>query len=330
MQESRLKQLDITKMPNFLFGNEQNAEAATGCTVVICPNGAVTGVDVRGGSPGTRDTDSLNPINNRDAVHAVVLAGGSSFGLESCEGVMQYLEQQGIGRDVGSTVVPNVCGAILFDLECGDYRVRPNKAMGFRTCEHAFEKKPFQNGNFGAGAGATVGKIAGLQNAMKGGLGSSLFQFDDLLVGAVVAVNCVGDVLDTTTGEMLAGAFLHNQFISSAAYMLEHYEDEKDFFSSNTVIGTIVTNAKLNKNQATKLAGIGQDSIAKAISPAHSVFDGDTAFAMSYGEVHANLDAVGVLAAKAMETAIVNGIVSAQSAHGYLSYSELQRSRKQK
>jgi len=328
MPNSGAKQLDITQMPNFLFGNEQNTEAATGCTVVICPNGAVTGVDVRGGSPGTRDTDSLNPINNRDVVHAVVLAGGSSFGLESCEGVMQYLEQQSIGRDVGNTVVPNVCGAILFDLKCGDYRVRPDKAMGFRTCEHAFEKKLFQNGNFGAGTGATVGKISGLQNAMKGGLGSSLFQFGDLLVGAVVAVNCVGDVLDTQTGEILAGAFLHNKFIFSQTYMLEHYADEKDFFSSNTVIGVLVTNAKLNKNQATKLAGIGQDSIARAISPAHSVFDGDTVFAMSYGEVCANIDAVGVLAAKAMETAIANGIVFAKSAHGYLSYQELKKNMK--
>lgn len=208
--------------------------------------------------------------------------------------------------------------------------MRPNKAMGFCICEHAFEKKPFRNGNFGAGAGATVGKITGLQNVMKGGLGSFLFQFNDLLVGAVVAVNCVGDVLDTATGKMLAGAFLHNQFIFSAAYMLEHYGDEKDFFISNTVIGAIVTNVKLNKNQATKLAGIGQDSIGRAISPAHYVFDGDTVFAMSYGEVHANLDAVGVLAAKAMETAIVNGIISARSAHGYLSYSDLQKDGKQK
>jgi len=327
MLENRVTQLDITQMPNFLFGNEQNTEAATGCTVIICPNGAVTGVDVRGGSPGTRDTDSLNPINNREAVHAVVLAGGSSFGLESCEGVMQYLEEQKIGRDVGDTVVPNVCGAILFDLKCGDYRVRPDKAMGFCTCEHAFEKKPFQNGNFGAGTGATIGKIAGLQNAMKGGIGSSLFQFGDLLVGAVAAVNCVGDVIDTKTGEIIAGAFKNKKFISSATYMLEYYEDEKDFFSSNTVIGAIVTNAKLNKSQATKLAGIGQDSIARAISPAHSVFDGDTVFAMNYGDVRANLDAVGVLAAQAMETAIVNGIVSAQSAHGYLSHNEFNKNK---
>lgn len=325
MPENKLKQLSITQMPDFLFGNEQNAEAATGCTVIICPNGAVTGVDVRGGSPGTRDTDSLNPINNRNAVHAVVLAGGSSFGLESCEGVMQYLEQKNIGRDVERTVVPNVCGAILFDLKCGDCRVRPDKAMGFQACEHAFAEEAFQNGNYGAGTGATVGKSAGLSYAMKGGLGSCLFQYDDLLVGAVAAVNCVGDVTDTRTGETLAGAFRDHQFLSSADYMLKHYTDEKDFFSSNTVIGTLVTNASLNKNQATKLAGIGQDSIARAISPAHSIFDGDTVFAMSCGDVYANLDAVGILASKAMEAAIANSIVTAKSAYGYRSYREIQK-----
>jgi L-aminopeptidase/D-esterase-like protein len=198
--------------------------------------------------------------------------------------------------------------------------------MGFQACEHAFAEEDFQNGNYGAGTGATVGKSAGLSCAMKGGLGSCLFQYDDdLLVGAVAAVNCVGDVIDTRTGETLAGAFRDHQFLSSTDYMLQHYAVEKDLFSSNTVIGALVTNARLNKNQATKLAGIGQDSIARAISPAHSIFDGDTVFAMSCGDVYANLDAVGVLASKAMEAAIANSIVTAKSAYGYRSYHEIQK-----
>ena len=183
-----MEKIAIHQIPGFRFGQVQDLEGGTGCTVILCPEGAVTGVDVRGGSPGTRDTDALAPTCNRQVVHSVVLAGGSAFGLDAAGGVMRKLEEEGIGRDVMVTVVPNVCAAILFDLKFGSPDARPDGAMGYAACEKALEGGPFQEGNFGAGAGCTVGKICGPQFSMKGGIGACAYRQDNLMVGAVVEI----------------------------------------------------------------------------------------------------------------------------------------------
>ena len=317
-----MEKIELSALSDFCVGQAQDETAMTGCTVIIAPQGAVTGVDVRGSSPGTRDTDALHPGAGRRVLYAVVLSGGSSFGLDASSGVMGLLEERGIGRSVGVTVVPSVSQAILFDLHCGDWRVRPDAAMGRLAAENALRGEPFRSGNFGAGTGATIGKCLGLKNAMKGGVGAAAFRHGDLMAAAVFAVNCVGDVLDK--GEIIAGARKDGglEFAVSEDAILESYRADKDLFtggSTNTVIGCIFTNAELTKAQAPLLAGQGHNAIARAVRPAHSVFDGDTVFAMGSGRVKATPDSVTVLASRAAEAAIVDAIRSAATWGDYLS-----------
>lgn len=316
-----MKEIKITDMDGFYIGNAQNETAGTGCTVIICEEGAVAGVDVRGGSPGTRETDALNPCNLRQSIHAVVLAGGSAFGLDAAGGAMQFLEEKGVGRDVAVTKVPIVCGAILFDLKCGDYRIRPDRKMGYDACANAYKEFP-REGNFGAGTGATIGKAKGTEFAMKGGLGTACYQVGTLKVGAVMAVNCVGDIFDQKSNRLIAGALCEDRqtLADSEEIMLSNYEDKTDFFSGNTIIGTVITNAKLEKAQANKLASVSHNGIARAVRPAHTVFDGDTIFTMAAGEVEANPDVVGILAVRAVEQAILNAVKKAETAYGYKAY----------
>ncbi|MPM74800.1 putative aminopeptidase [bioreactor metagenome] len=313
-----MEEIAITEIPGFLLGHAQNREAGTGCTVILCPEGAVAGADVRGGSPGTRDTDALDPVNNRKVIHGVLLSGGSAFGLDAAGGVMRYLEERGIGRDVGVTYVPNVCAAILFDLKCGSAAVRPDAAMGYEACRSA-GAAPFPDGNHGAGTGATVGKILGHNHAMKGGIGSFAWREGELTVGAVVAVNCVGDVYDRAEGRLIAGVRGADgrTLIGSEEIIVSQYADRADFYSGNTVLGCVVTNARLSKAQAKKLASVAQNGIARAVSPAHSVYDGDTVFAMCAGQVDAALDAVAILAARAVEQAILRAVRAAEAAYGH-------------
>jgi L-aminopeptidase/D-esterase-like protein len=319
-----MKEIKITEIDGFHIGNAQNKTAGTGCTVIICEEGAVAGVDVRGGSPGTRETDALNPCNLRQSIHAVALAGGSAFGLDAAGGVMRFLEEKGVGRDVAVTKVPIVCGAILFDLKCGDYQIRPDQQMGYDACRSAYTELPSE-GNFGAGTGATIGKAKGAEFAMKGGLGTACYQVGALKVGAVMAVNCVGDIFDQQVNRLIAGVLSDDKqsLASSEKVMLENYEDKTDFFSENTIIGTVITNAKLSKAQANKLASVSHNGIARAVRPAHTVFDGDTIFTMAAGDVEANPDVVGILAARAVEQAILNAVKNAETAYGYKSYQEI-------
>jgi L-aminopeptidase/D-esterase-like protein len=320
-----MEKIEITELADFLVGQAQDEIAMTGCTVVIAPEGAACGVDVRGGSPGTRDTDALDPLCNRKVVHAVLLSGGSAFGLDAAGGVMRVLEEKRIGRDVGVTVVPNVSQAILFDLHCGDSRVRPDAAMGAAAAENAFRREPFRSGNYGAGTGATVGKSLGLKNAMKGGVGCAAFRHGELMAGAVFAVNCVGDILEN--GEIIAGVRRDGglEFYGSEEAILSAYVAEKDLFKGNTVIGCIFTNAALTKAQAARLAGQGHNAIARAVRPAHSIYDGDTVFAMCSGRVSATPDSVGILAAHAAEAAIVDAVKSAATYGDYLSCADRRR-----
>lgn len=321
-----IKEIAFTDIDGIKVGNSSNIKAGTGCTVIICEEGATAGVDVRGGSPGTRETDLLDPQNLVDKAHAVVLAGGSAFGLDAASGVMRYLEENNIGFDVQVTKVPIVLSAVLFDLVVGDYRIRPDSKMGYDACLNATDKE-CPNGNVGAGTGATVGKFLGIQRAMKGGLGSYAVQIGDLKVGAIVAVNALGDIIDPASGEVLAGLLDEKgeRLVGTEKEMIKVYNEKRNLFSGNTTIGVVVTNGILTKAQANKLASMAHNGYGRAIRPAHSIFDGDTIFAMATGKVEADINVIGFLAATVMERAIVNAIKSADSAYGIKSYKELKK-----
>lgn len=283
--------LKFTDIPGIKVGHAQDMKAGTGCTVVICEEGATAGVDVRGGSPGTRETDLLDPVNLVQKIHAVMLSGGSAFGLDAASGAMQYLEEKGVGFDVQVTKVPIVCSAVLFDLTCGDYKVRPDKQMGYKACENATNKK-CPEGCIGAGTGATIGKILGPEYSMKSGLGTYCIQVGDLMVGAIVAVNCLGDVYDSEAGRIIGGVLNKDKKTvgSTEEIMMENYASKKNLFSGNTTIGVIATNAKLTKSEAKKLASMSHNGYGRAMRPAHSIFDGDTIFTMAANRVEADIN----------------------------------------
>jgi L-aminopeptidase/D-esterase-like protein len=317
--------IKVTDFSNVRFGNAQNFAAATGCTVILCPEGAAAGVDVRGGAPGTRETDLLRPENHVEKIHAVLLSGGSAFGLDAAGGVMQYLEEKGIGFDVGVAKVPIVVGAVLFDLPCGDACVRPDKTMGYQACVAA-ETQEFKLGSVGAGTGATVGKVFGMEHAMKGGLGAYCIKRGNLMVGAVVAVNCLGDVVSPANASILAGAFQQEPFgfLNSEEGLLQKSEVLGDGFAGNTTIGAIITNAKLTKAQAAKVASMAHDGYARTMRPAHTMLDGDTIFTLSVGAVMADISAVGTLAAQVMEQAVVSAVKEADSLAGIPCFQDIQ------
>jgi L-aminopeptidase/D-esterase-like protein len=321
-----MKEIGFTQIEGIQVGHAEDLQAATGCTVIIAEEGAVAGVDVRGGAPGTRETDLLNPVNLIDKVHAVFLAGGSAFGLDAGSGVMRWLEEKGVGFDVQVTRVPIVCGAVLFDLAIGDYRVRPDGEMGYLACRNASSGDCAQ-GNVGAGAGASVGKILGMERAMKSGLGCHAVQVGELKVGALVAVNCLGDVIDPLTGERVAGTLGEGgrTIVDTEEIMIGAYAGMKNQFVSNTTIGVVVTNASLSKSQAAKIASMAHNGYARTLRPAHTMFDGDTIFSMATGTTGADLNVVGLLAARVMERAVIAAVKSATSLCGLKSYSDLRR-----
>ena len=312
----------ITDVPNILVGQVSDKKALTGCTVIICPPGAVAGVDVRGSAPGTRETDVLNPLNLVDRAHAILLTGGSAFGLDAAGGVMKYLEANNIGFDVGLTKVPIVPAAVLFDLAIGDHKVRPDADMGYKAAATA---KPglVLEGNVGAGTGATVGKILGADSAMKGGLGTASLVVSDLVVGAIVAVNALGDVVDPTTGKIVAGALAKDGgFLDTEKYLRQHLLPTCGAIG-NTTIGVVATNALLTKTQATKVAELAHDGYARAIRPVHTMHDGDTVFCLSTGDLIADPNQVGSLGAQVMAMAIVRAVQAASFAGGLLSAGDL-------
>ena len=319
-----IQEISISSIEHFAVGHAENKKAATGCTVIICERGAATGVDVRGGAPGTRETDLLRPENLVQQVHAILLAGGSAFGLDAAAGVMQFLEERSIGFDVQVTRVPIVCGAALFDLVIGDHRIRPDKKMGYRACE-ASGNVELRQGCVGAGTGATLGKIKGMGRAMKSGFGCCALQVGALRVGALVAVNCLGDVVDPSTGCKLAGVLDENctRLLDTEQLMAAAYHDTTSLFSGNTTIGVVVTNGNFDKAQAKKVASMAHNGYARTMYPAHSMYDGDTIFAMASGTVTADLSVAGFLGARAMERAVISAIKSSESLYGLLSYRDL-------
>lgn len=310
----------ITDVPNILVGHASDLKALTGCTVVLCPPGTVGGVDQRGGAPGTRETDLLRPMHLVEHVHAVFLAGGSAFGLDAGGGIMRYLEERGQGFDVGVARVPIVPGAILFDLGIGSASVRPDAAMGYAACENA-SAAAVEQGCVGAGTGATIGKMFGVERATKSGIGSASVALPGgLIVGALVAVNASGDVVDPTSGAVLAGtrAVPGQAFYPGILNMMQGISSSPPAapVMENTVIGVVATNATLSKEGANKMAQMAQDGLAQALRPAHSMYDGDTIFALATGEIPADISMVGAFAAEVTARAIVNAVRAACSLGG--------------
>ena len=313
---------NILDVKGLKVGQVQDEDGLTGCTVVICEEGAVCGVDVRGSAPGTRETDLLDPINMIQKVHAVVLSGGSAFGLESTCGVSQYLEERNIGFDVGVAKVPIVVGAVLFDLAAGDPKCRPDKKMGYKACEMASDTV-LKQGNYGAGCGATVGKIKGPEYAMKGGIGSYSIKLDNgLVVSALIAVNAFGDVYED--GNVIAGVLDNTKTKVLNSYELMKQGVNKGGFSiDNTTIGIVATNAKLDKAGCKKISQMAHDGYAKAIFPIHTPHDGDTIFTMATGEIETDITLLGSIATEVVEKSIVNAIKNASDVKNILSYKNI-------
>lgn len=318
---------NITDVPGVKIGSKENVKALTGCTVIITEGGAICGVDVRGSAPGTRETDLLDPINAVDTVHAICLTGGSAYGLEAASGVMNYLEESDIGLDVGVTKVPIVPSAVLFDLQIGDKNIRPDKQMGYEAAEQA-KKSSFPFGNIGAGCGATVGKAAGFENCMKGGLGSASITLENgLTVGAVVAVNALGDIRDPENREIIAGPLDPKTGDVMDSLALLEKADAHMRSGTNTTIGAVAVNARMTKAEATKVAQITQNALARTIYPAHTMADGDTIFALATGGESYSVDLIANTAAQAMEKAILQAVKSAESVADIPSFQSIQAHR---
>lgn len=321
-----MKEIKITDIENIKIGNAQNIEAATGCTVIICERGANTSLDVRGGGPASRESELTKPLATTEVIHAVLLSGGSAFGLDASGGVMKYLEERNIGFDVGVTKVPLVCESCIFDLRVGDYKVRPDIEMGYNACIDAQNNNP-KMGNYGAGTGAYVGKILGVDYAMKSGLGFYALEVDGVKVGAVVSVNAFGDIFDYDTGKKLAGLLGEDKksFRSSEEELIKLTRDKEISFNlvENTTIGAIITNAKFTKTQMGKIASMAHNGFARTIKPVHTTLDGDSIYAMSVGDIKASIDAVGSLAAIVIGRAINNAVKNAESSYGLKAYNNI-------
>jgi L-aminopeptidase/D-esterase-like protein len=312
----------ITDVSGLKVGHYTDRDAATGCTVVLCEDGATGGVEVRGAAPGTRETDLLRPLHLVQAVHAVLLAGGSAFGLDAATGVMKYLEEKHCGFDTGVARVPIVPAAVLFDLPVGDAKVRPDAEAGYQACLQA-ATGPVEQGNVGAGTGATVGKLLGLHQAMKGGLGTASQRMgQDIIVGAVVAVNCLGDVIDWRSGQILAGARqLEGGFLDSSQ-ALKGSLNETSLGFANTTIGVVATNARLTKEEVNEFAHLACNGYAYVIRPS-TMLDGDALFALSMGEERGDISAIGACGAEVVAEAIVRAVKEAQSLHGIPGYRDV-------
>lgn len=313
-----IKPIRLSQIEGFRTGHAQDPEHATGCTAIICENGAWAGVDVRGGSPASRETELLRPENTVQQIHCVMLSGGSAYGLEAGDGAMEFLEEKGIGFDVGIGRVPIVCGASLFDLELVSSRVRPDKKMGYEACQNAWNRNEPAEGNAGAGTGATVGKFYNTERMMKCGIGIWAGQIGDVKCGAVVAVNALGDVVDYETGRILAGLLNedHTGFADTRQCMYQELQKTRDLWSGNTTIGCVITNAKLDKNQCRKAAVIAHDGYAQTIRPAHCTVDGDTLFVMASGQVEVAPDAFYAMASEAVARAVNRAALCAAPAYG--------------
>jgi len=309
----------ITDVAGIEVGHYSDPRRPTGCTVILAREGAVAGVDVRGAAPGTRETDLLESGNLVQQVHAVMLAGGSAWGLAAAEGAMRWLEERGIGLDVRFGTLPIVPAAVLFDLPMGDARIRPDAAAGYAACEAASAGPPAE-GNVGAGSGALVGKLFGLDRAMKGGIGSASITVKGITVGALIACNALGDVLDPHTAQIVAGARSTDgrSLLDTRRALLAGDLPKPLLAGTNTTLGVVATDARLTKVQANRLAAVAHDGLARAINPVHTMSDGDTLFALATGRVELSGEApgmtvLGTMAAEAVALATVRAVRAARS-----------------
>jgi L-aminopeptidase/D-esterase-like protein len=318
----------ITDIPGILVGHAQNDEALTGCTVILVEKGAVGGVDQRGGAPGTREIDALHPMHLVSKVHGIVLAGGSAFGLDAATGAMRFLEEKGIGFDTHYARVPIVPSAILYDLGIGNPDVRPDAAMGYLACQNASSEPP-EEGNYGAGTGATVGKILGPSQCMKSGIGTASMEIGaGVVVGAIAAVNAFGDVIDPASGQIIAGARSRDVgplHIGAPGYFADTLKVMQTLIGrtalsfgsrGNTVIGVVASNANLDKEQVNKVAQMAHDGLARTIRPAHTMVDGDTIFTLATGEHNADVNIIGAYAAEVFSQAILRAVKAAKPIAG--------------
>lgn len=320
-----MQEISIMDFENLKIGQAENAAAGTGCTVLLLgQEGAPAGLDVRGGGPASRESELLKPTAAASVIHAILLSGGSAFGLDAAGGVMRYLEEHNIGFDVGVTKVPLVCQSCLFDLTVGDPMVRPDADLAYKACQNA-EQGNYRDGCFGAGTGATVGKLLGMEYCMKSGIGSYAVQVGELKVGALVAVNALGDIYDWKTGRKVAGLLAEDgkTFANAEEIALRKTEVVENKFVGNTTLGVIVTNGCFQKAQLCKIAGMGHDGYARAIRPVHTTADGDSIYAVSLGNVQADQDVVGALAAQVMAEAILRAVQVAKSGYGFPAVSDL-------
>ncbi len=311
-------QIPITDIKGIRIGQVENAQAATGCTVFISEKGMRAGLDVRGGGPASRDSQLLNPIMAAQFIHGIVLGGGSAFGLNAAGGVQDYLEEHDIGFDVGVTKVPLVVQSDIFDLTVGDMRVRPDREMGYEAARLAMETPNYKDGNFGGGVGASVGKYCGMETCMKTGIGSYAIRTGELEIGAVVILNSLGDIYDHKTGKKIAGLLNEDKsgFRDTVEMMKLNTEVVENKFTGNTTVGIVMTNAYFEKPALCKIAGMTHDGYARSINPVHTSADGDSIYAVSLGDIKADLDIVGVLAAEVMCEAIKSAVNNAESAYG--------------
>ena len=314
-----MREIPVTEVGPVFIGQTENAEAATGCTVLIAPQGMRAGMDVRGGGPASRESQLLNPLMAAQRIHAIVLAGGSAYGLGAANGVMEYLEINGIGYDTGYALVPLVAQSDIYDLSVGDASVRPDAAMGYEAARLAMEETNYRDGNYGAGCGATVGKLAGMDFCMKSGIGSYAVQIGELKIGAVVVVNALGDVYDWKTGRQIAGMLneAKDGLRSSADYMRQSYAVVDNKFTGNTTVCAVLTNARFGKAQLCKIAGMAHDGYARSINPVHTSADGDSIYAVSIGDVAADQDLVGAVSAEVVSEAIIRAVENAEGAYGF-------------
>ena len=318
-------EISVTDIKNIRIGQVEDEEAATGCTVLICEDGMRAGLDVRGGGPASRESQLLNPLMSAQMIHAIVLSGGSAYGLGTANGVMEYLEEHGIGYDTGYALVPLVAQADIYDLSVGEASVRPDASMGYEAAGLAFESPNYRDGNYGAGCGATVGKIAGMDYCMKTGIGSYAVRIGELEVGAIVVLNALGDVFNWKTGEQIAGMLSEDKTAlrSTADYMKQSISAVENKFTGNTTLAVVMTNAAFDKSQLCKIAGMGHDGFARSIYPVHTSADGDSIYAVSVGDVKADQDLAGTLASEVISEAIIRAVENAQSAYGYPAASDI-------
>lgn len=320
-----MREIKITDISNIKIGQYENAEAGTGCTVLIAPDGMAAGLDVRGGGPASRESELLKPLAAAKIIHGIVLGGGSAYGLGAADGVMKCLEENNIGFDVGICKVPLVCQSDIFDLTVGRSDIRPDSSYGYEAAKRALAGGNYQDGNYGAGCGATVGKWNGMDTCMKSGIGSYAVQIGDLHIGAIVCVNALGDIYDWKTGKKIAGLLTPDkkEFCDTVSLMLNNTEIIENKFTGNTTIGAIITNAKLDKSSLCKIAGMAHNGYARSIRPVHTSSDGDSIYAVSVGDIQADMDIIGTVAADVMCEAILRAVKTCEGMYGFPAYQNL-------